>query len=221
MGCPGSASYQIRDDGLVEVNGSVPTFSARAEQEKLLRTWQTYGGALQEASSTTGVPTAWILGVLMQESRGGELNCSSCSACDPRHCSSHLGQTCCAFSIMQFLPSTAEALGYPIEALMQDDGLAILAGAKLLASNLDRYQGDAIKAFVSYNAGSPRCGGATTFGYQTNGDYALDVVRWSNTALHMRLPLVRGGGAIPFLLAAIGVAAAGALYKGLWKPRWI
>jgi soluble lytic murein transglycosylase-like protein len=218
MGCPGSASYRILGNGIVEVNGSVPTFPAAADAERrLLKAWDRYGSAIQGAALRHNLPPSWLLAILMQESNGGARDCSPCSS---TCCSTHLGRTCCAFSIMQFQPASAEAQGVTIEQMMQDETLAISIGGQLLRRLLDRYEGDFVKAAVSYNAGSLRCGYSTTFGYYTEGNYALDVVKWSNTAIRAGLPSASVNIASTLILAASALAAV-AIYTGYWSPKWI
>ncbi len=220
MGCPGYASYSIHGNGLVEVNGVVPAFSSESTKARVLEAWDKFGPAISSAAGRYGFPAPWLLGILMQESNGGKLDCSPCSACPARHCSTHLGKTCCAFTIMQFLPTTAAAQGTSIELMMQDDTLAIMTGGKLLSKLLARYNGDIVKAAASYNAGSPVCNNSsTTFGYRSNGDYPMDVVKWANTATNMKLLPNKSLLGVAFVAA--GVFTAGIILADIWKPKWL
>ena len=121
---------------------------------------------------------------------------------------------------MQFIPETAAAQGANIEQMMQDDNFAITIGAKLLSKLVNKYDGDIVKAAASYNAGSPVCNGSsTTFGYRSNGDYPMDVIKWSNTAANMKLPMK----SLPLgaIMTATGVFVAGIILADIWKPKWI
>lgn len=217
MSC--SASYTIHGSGLVEVNGAYPVRAGEANRQDVLRVWDKYGSAVSGAARRFGIPKEWVFGILMQESIRGTAKCSPCAACGPKHCETHLGMSCCAFGVMQFTAETARRMGASVDEILRDDTYAIMLGAELLKARLDMYGGDFVKAAAAYNAGGARCGsGDSVFGFATNKDYVIDVVRWSNTAIQMRLPAT--GSAVTFVIVAASVAAAGAIYTGLWEPRW-
>lgn len=216
MTCPNAASYSIDGDGLVEVNGVQPHFDKDSSQAaRLLRVWAKWGSAIYGSAQRYAVPPEWILGVMMQESGGDP---AACSPCGEKCCGTHLGRKCCAFGIMQFVPTTADQYGTSVEQMLQDPVLAIDIGTKFLRDLLKRYDGDFIMATAAYNAGTPRCGGSTTFGYVSDNDYSFQVVQWSNTAIKFGLP--KPSIAAPFI-ATMGLVAAGLIMADVIKLKGI
>ncbi len=222
--CPGYASYTILGDGSVQVNGSVPIFSDETSQQRLLDAWDEFGDVITEVAWKYGIPAPWMLGILMQESGGGDPS-MVCSPCTGSCCSEAGGRKCCAFGIMQFTAQTAASFGTSAAALLADDGLAIERAGAFIASIFTKRGGDFVKIAVEYNAGPgglSRCnGGDEIFGYGTNPNYAYRVVRWSNTAIALGLKTFpsRTAGFLTGLLGAAALAA-GAIYamqKG-WLP---
>lgn len=212
MGCPGSAAYRKLGNGQIEVNGYVPIFRAEYLKEKLRRTWRKFGQEILAAGRAHSVPPAWLLGILMQESSGGEVTCSPCTS---NCCSHHGGRSCCAFGIMQFTEPTAHAFGTNVESLLDNSSHALERAAALLASHLRKVSGDPVKAFTLYNAGRLRCEKpSTTFGYVTNGDYPMNVIRWSNTALS--IDLGRPSSVLP-ILVSVGIMSSAYMAAKFWK----
>lgn len=214
MDCP--SSYNIDANGIVRVNGGVPSFSSDAMLQKAKKAWQLRGSDLSVAASQHGVPLPWLFGIMMAET-GGVLDCSPCQgSC----CETH-GKSCCAFGVMQFIPSTARRFGVTPEDLLLNPALSISVGAMLLHDLLSTTQGDLVKATALYNAGSLRCDSSKILGYYTEGQYSYEVVRWSNTFIQFSAEI----GAYPkmgaaALILAGGLVAAGAIYGGFWKPSW-
>jgi hypothetical protein len=118
---------------------------------------------------------------------------------------------------MQFTPATALRLGTTVEEMIWHPDIAVMKGAELLRKLLDSYDGDFIKALVSYNAGSLRCSEGKTLGYHTDGDYPMDVIKWSNTAILLHLP---SSSAAAALILSAGIVSAGLILGDVWKPRW-
>lgn len=205
MGCPGFASYQIDGDGSVIVNGDRPSFSTQSSQAaELHAAWRRYGSVLQNAADSAGVPSGWLLGIMMVESGGGA---ATCSGCVPGCCTSWGGRQCCAFGVMQMTAPTAAAYGFSVEQVATDAGVATLAAARLLRDLLRRYDGDFVAALAAYNTGSARCTGSGLFGYASAPEYLRKVVTYSNTAITLRLPPPRGASTV--LLVAAAVFGAG------------
>ena len=93
-----------------------------------------YEKELQLASQETGIPIDALASIMAQESNGNHT------------ATSHKG----AQGLMQLMPATAKELGVTDPFDPQQN---ILAGAKYLKQNLDRYNGDLSLALAAYNAG--------------------------------------------------------------------
>lgn len=202
--------------GAVEVGGRLPTFAeGSAGRIELLEAWDTYQSPVSRASRLTGVPVAWIMGVMLAESGGNPRACSPCSICRSELCASGAGMRCCAFGLMQFIAPVAFDYGTNPTEIVEDPYVAIEVGAELLADLIDRFGFDLPKIAAAYNAGSPRCSkSGTTFGWRTNGDYPMVVVRYANTALELGLSKNAGAaGAVFLALAGASVA------WGIWTDR--
>ena len=223
MGCPGSASYRIDGNGLVEVNGLLPTISNAATKQQMADLWGEYGRNIESAARHFGVNPFWLFGIMMVETGWSYPNlkrCSPCSACSPKYCRHYFGKSCCAWSIMQIIEPTANKFGYTIPQIQSDDATAITAGAHIFKYFLDKAGGDLVKAAAFYNGGTGvPCTGQFTFGYRTQGDYPMAVVRYANTAAMMGLP--RHKSLLAGVFVAAGVTAAGLILADVWKPKWI
>lgn len=205
MQCAG-ASYGDVGGGYVAVNGQVPVFNTKTAIEKAKKAWSRYGGILSAASRRYQIPVAWLFGILMQESGGGEHNVSPCSACSPSYCTTVLGQQGCAFGIMQIIPQTARAYGATPEAVLSTPAISVDVAARLLQDLLKQEGGDIVRAATRYNAGSIQCG-SDTFGFVSQGDYARSIVQWSNTGL--ALGITNAGGLSTFFATLAGVSVVG------------
>lgn len=211
--CPGFATYEVRPSGIVSVGGHVPTFGTSSEPErKLIAAWDRFGAAVSRASRRTGVPAPWLMGVMLQESGGNPRACSPCSICRAELCEQAAGLSCCAFGLMQFIGPVARQYGTSPDELVRRPELAIEVSADLLSDLISRHGFDLPKIATSYNAGSPRCSKpGTTFGWVTNGDYPMQVVRYSNTAFE--LGMTKAASVMPaVMLAALGVGIGWAIY---------
>lgn len=92
------------------------------------------GSLLSQAENDTGLPTSLLQSVIRQESGFNP------SAVSPKG----------AEGLMQLMPSTARSLG--VENSM-DPEQNVNGGSRYLASMLERYDGDVVKALAAYNAG--------------------------------------------------------------------
>lgn len=218
--CPGFASYEILGNGLVQVNGAVPIFSDSTRIEMLQNAWASYGAVIARVAWNHDVPAPWILGILMQESGGGD-PAMTCSPCSASCCSEAAGRSCCAHGIMQFTGPTAAMYGTSAAALQQDPALALDKAAEFLSESFRKYDGDFVKMAAAYNGGPgvlSKCGGGdATFGYSTNSNYVSLVVKWSNTALSLGLKMFPPRKA-SFFAGLVGAAAlAGGAYYAMQK----
>ncbi len=215
MACPNTASYDTTaEHGRIRVNEVFPTWSGSQIREKIQAVWDTWGSEISRATRGTGLRTEWVLGVIMQESGG---NTRACSPCGTSCCSMHLGKRCCAFGIMQFTEATALGYGTTPERMMWDPAHAISVGVRLLRDLYEKNGRDFIKALAIYNSGGLYCGSPTTFGYRTNGDYILDVIKWTNAAIDMQLAQT-SKPALPLLVFA-GVTITGLVMTGILKAE--
>ena len=203
----------MRDNGIVLVNGRVPTFAeGSAARQKLVEAWDRFQHPVARASRRTGIPAPWLMGIMLQESGGNTRACSPCSICRAELCESGAGMRCCAFGLMQFIGPVAREYGTSADEIVRDPNKAIEVAADLLVDEIERHGFDLPKIAASYNAGSPRCSKAgTTFGWITNGDYPMKVVRYSNTAFE--LGMTKAASMMPaVLLALTGVGIGWAIY---------
>jgi len=211
--CPGFASYEVRDNGIVFVGGGVPTFAeGSSARQKLVEAWERFQSPVARASRRTGIPAPWLMGIMLQESGGNTRACSPCSICRSELCESAAGMSCCAFGLMQFMGPVAGEYGTSPDEIVRRPELAIEVAAELLADKVERHGFDLPKIAAAYNAGSPRCSKpGTTFGWITNDDYPMKVVRYSNTAFE--LGMTKASSLLPALLfAATGAAVGWAIY---------
>lgn len=146
--CPGSAPrWRYLDDGHIEIENE--GVRARAWPSAMTQ-WKPQVFA---ASLKRGIPPNWIAAILALESGGKPVSClrRADGSCDPRD----------GVGIAAMFPSTATIIaGRPVtgDELMSDPALAIDLCAGYLRMNLDRYNGDFVKAAMAYNAGSVKCG---------------------------------------------------------------
>jgi hypothetical protein len=150
--CPGSTiTWTVDEHSGFEVVG----------EPRPIRAWPAAMGQWKEqiavAAAKHGVPMAWIAAVIALESGGNATACATGGTpYEGTKCNSTEG-----VGLMAMLPSTASMVaGHAVSArqLMDDPGLSIDLGAKLLRQNLDKYDGSLIHAAVAHNAGSVRCG---------------------------------------------------------------
>lgn len=103
---------------------------ALPSSEHSVGTWQ---AAIQAAAAQTGVPAALLSSVMRQESGGNPWAVSPVGA----------------IGLMQLMPATAAGLGVNPWNPAQN----ILGGARYLAEQLARFQGNVPDALAAYNAG--------------------------------------------------------------------
>lgn len=214
--CPGFATYGLLSNGQVEVSGSIPTFSESQRIDPLLTAWERFGPDIVTASGKHGIPVPWLVGIMMAESKGNPRACSPCSICRAELCATGSGMRCCAFGLMQFIEPTARHFGLTPTQMVESPALAIDAAAKLMRNlSEDVTDFDIVRIAAAYNGGFNRCGKeGTTFGWKTNGDYPMVVVKYANTFVDLNLPVPIRNSAIGTFLAVAGVGLAVAIYLG-------
>jgi hypothetical protein len=217
QGCPGFASYRDLSNGQVEVSGSIPVFTDPRRVVPLVEAWEKFGSALERAASRSGVPVAWLVGIMMAESKGNPRACSPCSICNPSICASGAGMQCCAFGLMQFISQTANVYGTTPTEIVNNPSKAVEVAGELIADLADRFGPELPKIAAAYNAGGPRCSQAgTTFGWKTNDDYPMVVVQYANTFVELGLapPAFLRPEVVASVFALVGVGVAVAIYTG-------
>lgn len=214
--CPGFATYSNLSNGQVEVNGAVPSFSSAQRVNPLIVAWQKYGRDIARTSRRHGIPAAWLVGIMMAESKGNQFACAPCSLCSASLCATGAGQQCCAFGLMQFIAPTAEQYGATPDMLMRNPSTAIELGGQLVSDLSERVGFDLVRIAAAYNGGLNRCGkSGTTFGWFTNGDYPMLVAQYANTYVNLGLPTPLGSSAaVGVFLATVGVGVATMMYMG-------
>ncbi len=132
----------LEPDGRISVGGTYPQTTR----------WPTgvdrWRSIIDEVSERRGVPQAIIAAFMAVES-GGDANAVSWAG---------------ALGLMQLMPETYNGLaGIPAGTPVDKDAATepfvnVDLGAKLIASNLKRYNGNLVSSAAAYNAGKPRCG---------------------------------------------------------------
>lgn len=211
--CPGFATYENLNSGEVLVNGQLPVFVEALRIDPLVAAWEKYGAMLQSASKTYDIPLPWLVGILMAESKGNPKACSPCSICKESLCESAGGLSCCAFGLMQMIGPTARAYGTTPADILADPATAIFAASELIVDLEEKYGRDLPRIAAAYNGGIKGCGKAgTTFGWNTNGDYPMVVVKYANTFVSLGLQPKKSNN-VAMGLALMGLAAAVWVYR--------
>lgn len=169
---------------------------------------------LRNTAATVGVPETLLVGMLATESNGNQF------------AGSHAG----AIGLMQLLPSTASHVaGRNVSAdeLMNNPQLNLELGARYLKYQLNRYEGNFVKAAAAYNAGGAYCSGkcvnrwglradCNPDGSPGGVDYPTRVIKYTNAAATSGRfgPLAPSQAGQRWGLLGLGAAAAGAAY--LW-----
>lgn len=123
---------------------------------------------------------------------------------------------CCAFGLMQFIRTTAIQYGTNPTEIVQNPAIAIAAAGDFLSDLAERLGLDLPRIAAAYNGGLgvlSKCGKeGSTFGWQTNHDYPMHVVRYSNTAVALGLRPVASRNAGLVLATLIGAGLAWGVY---------
>lgn len=157
-GSPPSASLPVRAD---DAHAAAPSAALAARAAFAMRSsgpgvgaWH---AAIQSAAAQTGVSAALLSSVMQEESGGNPLAVSPVGA----------------IGLMQLMPATAAGLGVNPWNPAQN----ILGGARYLAEQLARFQGNVPDALAAYNAGP---GAVQMFGgvppYRQTEQYVANVM---------------------------------------------
>lgn len=218
--CPGFATYQSQPNWQVAVNGQLPL--ASVQSESLIReVWAKYGGIITRVANKYRIPAAWLVGILMAESKGNQYACSPCSACRPELCTTGAGLRCCAFGLMQFIAPTAANYGASPDELITNPAKSLDIGGQLIVDLAEKVGFDLVRIAAAYNGGYNRCGKEdTTFGWQTHGDYPMEVVKYTNTFVEMQLVASPGSSIVGAFVLTLGVGLAAGFYTGRIRNPW-
>ena len=206
----GGLRWDMRPDGLIEVEGAgVPVFEpGSVEFGQMAASWENWSGLILDAASRYGLPPAWILAIMTEET-----GLWSDDPADQASKVSYAG----ARGLMQVMPSTARMLGFDADAMF-DPATNIDAGSKLLAELATRRGGELPEMAAAYNSGSVCSPGKNRWNLAMADDYAGNVIRWNNSAVTF-LSLRRSHLVLGLTLGAAGLYA-GAILAGLVrKPR--
>jgi len=220
--CPGFASYQNQPNGQVTVNGQLQYASER-NAELLLDAWEKYGGLILQTAQKYQLQPAWLIGIMMAESKGNQHACSPCSACRPELCVTGAGLRCCAFGVMQFIAPTAAAYGVTPDQLIRSPAVSIDVGGRFIRDLANKVGYDIVRIAAAYNGGIGKCGKAgTTFGWYTNADYPFEVVKYVNTfvSLQPNYSPSSGLGLAGAFFLTLGLGVAAGVYTGKVKNPW-
>lgn len=122
-------------DTFTSSSSSANTTAANATSSGSVSSPENLEEYFKEASETYGVDINLLKAIARQESNFNPSATSSASA----------------MGVMQLMPSTAKGLGVTNAYDAQEN---IMGGAKLMAQNLKKYNGDVSLALAAYNAGS-------------------------------------------------------------------
>jgi len=200
----------MQPDGTVAVDGQgVPVFDQGSlRYRQMEQTWANWGPLILDAASAHGIPPAWILAIMCQE--------TGLWSGDPAEQAAKVSSDG-GVGLMQI---TDKSLGNPQDML--DPATNIDVGARLLAKLARARNGQLPEVAANYNAGGVRCGSTSNpWGMVMSGDYVGNVIRWNNSAV-MYLDMAPK----PKWLAGLAVGAAGlyaaALVAGLVAlPKWL
>lgn len=122
-------------DTFTSSSSSANTTAANATSSGSVSSPENLEEYFKEASETYGVDINLLKAIARQESNFNPSATSSAGA----------------MGVMQLMPSTAKGLGVTNAYYAQEN---IMGGAKLMAQNLKKYNGDVSLALAAYNAGS-------------------------------------------------------------------
>lgn len=137
-GCGGAARARWLPDGRIELQG----VEHNQPLPKAVRQWD---DLIVAKATKYDVPSQLVAGIMATES-GGQAGLSSYAG---------------AGGLMGLMPGTANWLAgrtVGFNELLSNHDLNVDLGAKLIAYNLKRYNGNIVKVALAYNAGSVKCG---------------------------------------------------------------
>ena len=228
--CEGYSSYSLHEDGSIDIDGELIAWTAGSgSSNRLAANWERYGATFLDAAKLTGLPVAWLVGLMTIESGGDPNACSPCvkELNGKQFCSfaPTCGGDCCAYGLMQFTDSTARQVsGGQVTGpmLLGKPDLAIALAAKFFAKLVEQSEGDPVVAAKRYNGcggckgGRAPCSGEGMLGIGGQNDYAVAFIRAANTFLALNLgppPPVTVSSIVgdSYGVRAVGVFAMGAL----------
>jgi soluble lytic murein transglycosylase-like protein len=198
----GGLGWQMRPDGLVEVDGEgTPAFDPSSVQFLYLeQSWANWSSLILDGANTNGIPPQWILAIICQETGPWSGN--------PDEQASKISFDG-GVGLMQI---TDPSLGDPHDML--DPATNVAVGSAFLGRLSRAHDGELPEVAAGYNVGSVRWGSTSNpWGMVMTGDYVGNVIKWNNTAL-MYLNLGRSHVVLGLSLAAAGLYI-GALVVGL------
>jgi soluble lytic murein transglycosylase-like protein len=204
----GGQRWDMRPDGLIEVEGEgTPAFDPGSVHfEQMAASWNNWSGLILDAAGTYGLPPAWILSIMTEE--------TGLWSDDPQDQATKVSYAG-ARGLMQIMPATARLFGAD-PADMFDPKSNIDVGAALLADLSERRHGQLPEMAAAYNSGSVCSPGKNRWNLAMADDYAGNVIKWNNAAV-MYMSLRRPRLLMGVMLGAAGLYAA-ALIAGLTKP---
>jgi len=208
----GGLRWDMQDDGLIAVEGEgTPAFDPGSLRFKQMeQTWANWAGLILDAASANGIPPAWILAIMCQE--------TGLWSDDPAEQAAKVSYDG-GVGLMQI---THPSLGSPKDML--DPEANIAAGTGLLAKLSRTRNGQLPEIAANYNAGGVRCGASgNPWGMVMTGDYVGNVIRWNNAAVMYLDMSPRGGGKLlaGIALGAAGLYAAAVIAGFAMMPRWL
>lgn len=176
-------SWRTLDNGQIEVNGRVPTFSEPFRSTLRSHVIDRWGEPVRAAAGRYGIPVHWVFGVIHRES-GGNQRAKSTDG---------------GYGLMQ-LTSAAAKQGHSGEELLANPELNIQLGVRLM--RVIMREGDSLVEVASkYNAGGtrnllPHTSDSSPWGYRETVGHITGVVTAANTAIELGVGN-GGGGARP------------------------
>lgn len=212
----GGLRWDMRDDGLVEVEGQgTPHYEpGDTKFPWMTQSWNNFGDLILDAASKYGLPPQWILGHMSLESGLWSGNAAKQAA---------VVSPAGARGVMQVMPATARGLGYDPDDMF-DPAIAIDAGANLLARLAKQTGGQLPEMSAIYNSGRMCNDGrfSNAWNLSMDGDYAGIVLKFSNTAvMYLDMSPRRGKLLAGMAVGAAGVYAAAVIAGFTKKPRFL
>lgn len=162
--CSGARQWRTLPSGLIEVEGlGVPmaeTTGYHQDANAVGPVWAQWGSDITRASAATGIPSRWILALMIIESRGKNYSLNSAG-----------------YGGVMALNPTSAGIGLGRKGTMDDvmdPPTAIRAGAGFMLHQGKRFGMELATIAASYNAGSPRCSSHTKCKSTIDGSYSFD-----------------------------------------------
>lgn len=167
--CPGAIRWRTLSDGKIEVEGLgipyAPTTGYHADGKFISDVWAKYKDDIRYASERTGIPSTWILALIIVESRG------------VNHPPNSAGAGGLMGMMRQATTVGLNKVGINRQSTaadVADPATNILAGAGYMLHNAQTFGFELPTVAVAHNAGSPKCSPNTRCKDSIDGGWNFD-----------------------------------------------